>query len=119
MRRCRRSGWSCARSSGLRSQLARTLSPCGRRGPRAAVWLPTQVLWFVALVAQLVKNNAVGNAHLILVVLPRGAEKREVTSPVTLVVSAFAPVSDVRRTLTPELRRGMWEKNLPEGFGPT
>ncbi len=33
-----------------------------------------------------------------------GAEK-SVTAPVSLVVSAFAPVDDVRRTLTPELDR--------------
>jgi phosphoribosylformylglycinamidine synthase len=32
-------------------------------------------------------------------------EERAVTSPVSLIVSAFAPVVDVRRTLTPELRR--------------
>jgi len=30
---------------------------------------------------------------------------RDVISPVTLIVSAFAPVEDVRRTLTPELKR--------------
>lgn len=34
---------------------------------------------------------------------PEGA--RAVWSPVSLIVSAFAPVGDVRRTLTPELRR--------------
>jgi phosphoribosylformylglycinamidine synthase len=32
-------------------------------------------------------------------------EARQVTAPVSLVVSAFAPVADVRRTLTPELVR--------------
>lgn len=32
-------------------------------------------------------------------------EKKSVTSPVSLIVSAFAPVQDVRRTLTPELQR--------------
>jgi len=32
-------------------------------------------------------------------------EPRSVTAPVSLVVSAFAPVADVRRTLTPELSR--------------
>jgi len=32
-------------------------------------------------------------------------EERAVTAPVSLVVSAFAPVADVRRTLTPELTR--------------
>jgi phosphoribosylformylglycinamidine synthase len=31
--------------------------------------------------------------------------KRSVTAPLSLIVSAFAPVTDVRRALTPELRR--------------
>lgn len=31
-------------------------------------------------------------------------ERREVAAPVSLIVSAFAPVTDIRRTLTPELR---------------
>ena len=35
----------------------------------------------------------------------QGGEARAVTAPVSLVVSAFAPVADVRRTLTPELAR--------------
>src|SRR5690606_17320493 len=30
--------------------------------------------------------------------------ERSVTAPVSLIVSAFAPVKDVRRTMTPELR---------------
>src|SRR5262249_9531984 len=33
-----------------------------------------------------------------------GGRKRSVTAPLSLIVSAFAPVTDVRRTLTPELR---------------
>ncbi len=33
-----------------------------------------------------------------------GGEKRSVTAPLSLIVTAFAPVGDVRRTLTPELR---------------
>ena len=33
-----------------------------------------------------------------------GAQRRSVIAPVSLIVSAFAPVADVRRTLTPELR---------------
>jgi phosphoribosylformylglycinamidine synthase len=40
-----------------------------------------------------------------------GAE-RSVTAPVSLVVSAFAPVADVRNTLTPELRRDAGETVL-------
>ncbi len=37
---------------------------------------------------------------------------RSVTSPVSLIVSAFAPVLDVRRTLTPELRLDAGETEL-------
>ena len=33
--------------------------------------------------------------------------ERAVTAPVSLIVSAFAPVADIRRTLTPELDRGV------------
>jgi phosphoribosylformylglycinamidine synthase len=39
-------------------------------------------------------------------------EARAVTAPLSLVVSAFAPVSDVRRALTPELRRDQGETAL-------
>ena len=38
--------------------------------------------------------------------------ERSVTSPVSLIVSAFAPVGDVRRTLTPELDREPGSKLL-------
>jgi phosphoribosylformylglycinamidine synthase len=34
-----------------------------------------------------------------------GGKERAVTAPVSLIVSAFAPVGDIRRTLTPELVR--------------
>ena len=33
-----------------------------------------------------------------------GGEEREMTAPLSLIVSAFAPVLDARRTLTPQLR---------------
>lgn len=33
-----------------------------------------------------------------------GGEQRSVTSPLSLVISGFAPVTDIRRTLTPQLR---------------
>jgi phosphoribosylformylglycinamidine synthase len=33
-------------------------------------------------------------------------QRRSVTAPLSLVISAFAPVTDVRRALTPQLRRG-------------
>jgi phosphoribosylformylglycinamidine synthase len=36
-----------------------------------------------------------------------GTEDRAVVAPVSLIISAFAPVGDVRRSLTPELRSGV------------
>jgi phosphoribosylformylglycinamidine synthase len=41
-----------------------------------------------------------------------GAEQKSVTAPLSLIVSAFAPVADVRRSLTPQLRSGQGETVL-------
>jgi phosphoribosylformylglycinamidine synthase len=41
-----------------------------------------------------------------------GDEARKVVAPVSLIVSAFAPVVDVRRTLTPQLRTDCGETRL-------
>jgi phosphoribosylformylglycinamidine synthase len=38
--------------------------------------------------------------------------QREVTAPLSLIVSAFAPVTDVRKTLTPQLRADRGETDL-------
>ncbi len=39
-------------------------------------------------------------------------EERRMTAPLSLVISAFAPVQDVRRTLTPRLRRDRGDTDL-------
>ncbi|MAL97146.1 MAG: phosphoribosylformylglycinamidine synthase [Alteromonadaceae bacterium] len=39
-------------------------------------------------------------------------EQRSVTAPLSLVISAFAPVEDIRRTLTPQLRTDAGETDL-------
>src|SRR4030066_783546 len=41
-----------------------------------------------------------------------GGERRAVTPPMSLVISAFAPVLDVRKTLTPQLRVDQGETDL-------
>ena len=41
-----------------------------------------------------------------------GGEARKVVAPVSLIVSAFAPVADVRRTLTPQLRTDCGDTRL-------
>lgn len=39
-------------------------------------------------------------------------EKREMFSPLSLIVSAFAPVTDIRKTLTPELKLDQGDSDL-------
>ncbi len=39
-------------------------------------------------------------------------KKREVTAPLSLIISAFAPVTDVRGTLTPQLRTNQGDTDL-------
>src|SRR6185312_6257335 len=39
-------------------------------------------------------------------------ENKAVVSPVSLIVSSFAPVTDVRRTLTPQLRTDLGDTSL-------
>ncbi|NEX20443.1 phosphoribosylformylglycinamidine synthase [Thiorhodococcus mannitoliphagus] len=41
-----------------------------------------------------------------------GGDRCEMTSPLSLIVSAFAPVADVRRTLTPQLRTDEGDTDL-------
>ncbi len=42
----------------------------------------------------------------------QGDERREMTAPLSLIISAFAPVNDVRRTLTPQLRTDRGDTDL-------
>ena len=42
----------------------------------------------------------------------RQGERQEVTAPISLIVSAFAPVTDVRETLTPQLRTDLGDTDL-------
>ncbi|MEW6765351.1 MAG: phosphoribosylformylglycinamidine synthase [Pseudomonadota bacterium] len=39
-------------------------------------------------------------------------KKREMTAPLSLIISAFAPVTDIRHVLTPELRRDAGDTDL-------
>lgn len=39
-------------------------------------------------------------------------QKKSVTAPMSLVISAFAPVTDIRKTLTPELKTHLGETDL-------
>ena len=48
-----------------------------------------------------------------------GETLREVVAPLTLIVSAFAPVADARRTLTPQLRPSLADPESGGESGPT
>ena len=41
-----------------------------------------------------------------------GTEQKSVTAPLSLIISAFAPVQDVRQTLTPQLRTDSGDTDL-------
>src|SRR5690606_18704244 len=41
-----------------------------------------------------------------------GAQKKSVTAPLSLIISAFAPVQDVRKTVTPQLQTGEGDTRL-------
>ena len=41
-----------------------------------------------------------------------GEQKKSVTAPMSLVITAFSPVADIRRTLTPQLQTGCGETRL-------
>jgi len=41
-----------------------------------------------------------------------GAQKKSVTAPLSLIISAFAPVLDVRKTVTPQLQTGEGDTRL-------
>ncbi|MCW8919252.1 MAG: phosphoribosylformylglycinamidine synthase, partial [Gammaproteobacteria bacterium] len=41
-----------------------------------------------------------------------GAAQKSVTAPLSLIITAFAPVSDIRRTLTPQLRSDRGDSDL-------
>ncbi len=41
-----------------------------------------------------------------------GDTKREMAAPLSLIISGFAPITDVRRTLTPQLRTDLGESEL-------
>lgn len=42
----------------------------------------------------------------------QGDEQREMTAPLSLIISAFSPVGDIRKTLTPQLRTDQGDTDL-------
>ncbi|MBF0347317.1 MAG: phosphoribosylformylglycinamidine synthase [Magnetococcales bacterium] len=82
---------------------ANWMAPAGHPGEDARLFDAVAAVG-LALCPDLGVGIPVGKDSLSLKTVWReGDQERSVTAPVSLVVSAFAPVTDVRRTLTPQL----------------
>jgi phosphoribosylformylglycinamidine synthase len=83
---------------------ANWMAACGEPGEDAALYEAVHAVG-MELCPQLGIAIPVGKDSLSMKTAWReGDAARSVVSPVSLIVSAFAPVADVRRTLTPQLR---------------
>src|SRR5437868_3695913 len=83
---------------------ANWMAACGQPGQDAALFDTVKAVG-MELCPALGISIPVGKDSLSMRTTWReGDEAKAVTSPVSLIVSAFAPVPDVRRSLTPQLR---------------
>src|SRR5690606_23912192 len=90
---------------------ANWMAACGTRGQDAALYDAVSAAseWCQALGLSI----PVGKDSLSMrTSWEQDGEQREVLAPVSLIVSAFAPVGDVRATLTPQLRTDCGETSL-------
>ncbi|HYW58726.1 MAG TPA: phosphoribosylformylglycinamidine synthase [Polaromonas sp.] len=82
---------------------ANWMAACGEPGQDAALYETVKAVG-MELCPALGVSIPVGKDSLSMrTVWPDGADNRKVTSPVSLIVSAFATLADVRGTLTPQL----------------
>jgi phosphoribosylformylglycinamidine synthase len=83
---------------------ANWMAPAGHPGEDAALYDTVRAVG-MELCPQLGISIPVGKDSMSMkTVWDDGREKKAVTAPISLVVTAFAPVPDARKTLTPQLR---------------
>jgi len=83
---------------------ANWMAPAGHSGEDANLYDTVQAVG-MELCPQLGITIPVGKDSMSMkTVWEHQGEQKSVTAPLSLIISAFAPVSDVRRTLTPQLR---------------
>ena len=83
---------------------ANWMAAAGHRGEDAALYDTVRAV-ALELCPQLGISIPVGKDSLSMkTAWSENGESREVTAPLSLIISAFAPVEDARRTLTPQLR---------------
>jgi phosphoribosylformylglycinamidine synthase len=91
---------------------ANWMAPAGHPGEDAALFDTVRAVG-MELCPKLGLSIPVGKDSLSMkTVWEEDGQRKEVTAPVSLIVSGFAPVSDVRLTLTPMLRTDCGETDL-------
>ena len=91
---------------------ANWMAPAGHPGEDAALY---DTVWAVGmeLCPELGISIPVGKDSMSMkTVWEEGGQKKEVTAPLSLIISAFAPCVDARRTLTPQLRTDAGDTDL-------
>lgn len=91
---------------------ANWMAPAGHPGEDAAMYDTVKAVG-MELCPELGISIPVGKDSMSMkTVWEEAGEKKAVTSPISLVISAFAPTPDVRKTLTPQLRTDLGETSL-------
>ena len=91
---------------------ANWMAACGHEGEDARLFDTVKAVG-MDLCPELGISIPVGKDSLSMKsVWQEGGEKREMFSPLSLIISAFAPVSDIRKTLTPELKLDQGDSDL-------
>ncbi|OAJ71018.1 phosphoribosylformylglycinamidine synthase [Methylobacillus sp. MM3] len=91
---------------------ANWMAPAGHPGEDAALYDTVKAVG-MELCPQLGISIPVGKDSMSMkTVWDEKGEKKAVTAPISLVVSAFAPVTDARKTLTPQLRTDLGDTQL-------
>jgi len=84
---------------------ANWMAACGEPGEDAALFDTVKAVG-MALCPQLGISIPVGKDSLSMRTKWNDGEDKQVTAPVSLIISAFASIADVRQTLTPQLQTG-------------
>jgi phosphoribosylformylglycinamidine synthase len=91
---------------------ANWMAPAGHPGEDAALYDTVRAVGLELCPALGISIPVGKDSMSMKTVWQDGDAKREVTAPLSLIVSAFAPVLDVRKTLTPQLRIDQGETDL-------
>ena len=90
---------------------ANWMAPAGHPGEDAGLYEAVKAVG-MELCPQLGISIPVGKDSMSMKSVWNDGEEKSVTAPLSLIISAFAPVSDVRKTLTPELRSDKGDSDL-------